>query len=142
MSQVFHSKKNHTQHCIHTKHVFSLLDIPKTEESFKRLSKHVESCTICTEELRKIQLKALGTKVFIPKAVMGRDLRQSFEREVGELFNVMNLNDRHLLRQNMKKGFRFVDSMGVDFLKSLTSPMMIKAYFFATALFIALKYYL
>ena len=73
---------------------------------------------------------------------MGRDLRQSFEREVGELFNVMNLNDRHLLRQNMKKGFRFVDSMGVDFLKSLTSPMMIKAYFFATALFIALKYYL
>lgn len=118
------------------------MDTPKKDEAYKRMTKHVESCPVCAEELKKFQLKTMAAQVFIPKVVMDRDLRQSFEREVSELFKVMNLNERELLKRNVKKGFRFIDSMGVDFLKNLASRTMIKTYIFALAIFICLKIFL
>lgn len=140
--QVRPIEKNGSGHCIHTKHVYSLLDTPKKEEAFKRLSKHLESCVACKEEFQKFQLKTTAAQIYIPKALMDHDLRESFEREVGELFKVMDLNDRVLLRKNVKNGFRFLDSMGVDFIKNLASKTMIKTYVLALIVFIGLKLFL
>ena len=77
------------------------------------MSKHLESCSICSNELAKFKLKVIEAQVYIPKTIMDKDLRQSFEREVVELFRVMNLNERQALKQNVKNSFRFIDRMGI-----------------------------
>lgn len=122
--------------------MYSLLDTPKKEEAYKKLSKHLEVCRACKEEFQKFQLKTMAAQVYIPKALMDHDLRQSFEREVGELFKVMNLDNRENLKKNVKKGFLFIDTMGVDFLKNLTSKTMLKTYLMAVFIFIFLKLFL
>jgi hypothetical protein len=134
--------KNFPKYCIHTKLIYTLLDTPKKEESYKRLNKHVENCPVCSEELKSFQMKTMAAQVFIPKMSMDRDLRQSFEREVGELFKVMNLNEREMLKRNVKKGFLLIDNLGVEFLKNLASRTMFKTYFFALIIFICLKLFL
>lgn len=131
-----------TRQCIHTKNIYSLLDMSAKEEAYKNLSKHIETCSVCAQELKKIQLKNTAAQVFIPKAVMDRDLRQSFEREVSELFKVMQLDEREVLKHNVKRGFKTLDQMGIDFLKMLSSKSMIKVYVVAAAMFFALKYFL
>ncbi|MGZ3786998.1 MAG: hypothetical protein ACXVLQ_00665 [Bacteriovorax sp.] len=127
------------RHCVHTKHIYSMLDMSKKDEAYKRLSRHIETCPVCARELQNFQHKSMAAQVFIPKISMDRDLRQSFEREVGELFKVMNLNEREQLKRNVKKGFRFIDALGVDFLKNLASKTMLKAYVLAVFIFIGLK---
>lgn len=142
MPQEFNFDKNLAKNCVHTKNIYSMLDMPTQDEAYKRLSKHVESCNVCSLEFKKFQSKTMAAQVFIPKVMMARDLRQSFEREVSELFKVMDLNERELLKKNVKKGFRFIDSMGVDFIKNLGSKTMIKAYVLAAFLFALLKFIL
>lgn len=130
---------NTTKKCIHTKQVYSLLDTPKKEEAYKKLSKHMEICRACSEEFQKFQVKTIASQVYIPKALMDHDLRQSFEREVGELFKVMNLNDREMLQKKVKNGFLFLDRMGIDFLKNIVSKSMLKTYLLAFVFFFCLK---
>ncbi len=142
MPQEYSFNKNFSRQCVHTKNIYSLLDMPKQEEAYKRLNKHIESCAVCADELKKFQSKTLAAQAFIPKVMMARDLRQSFDREVGELFKIMDLNERELLKKNVKKGFRFIDSMGAGFLKNLGSKAMIKAYVLAALMFLALKFIL
>lgn len=142
MNSSIQSNKDTLRQCIHTKHVYSLLDTPKKEEAYKKLSKHLEVCRACKEEFQKFQTKTMASQVFIPKALMDHDLRQSFEREVGELFKVMNLNNRENLKKSVKKGFLFIDTMGIDFLKNLASKTMLKTYLMAVFIFIFLKLFL
>lgn len=142
MSSSMQPNQEVPRQCIHTKHVYALMDTPKKEESFKKLSKHLETCRSCSEEFSKFQVKTLAARVYIPKALMDHDLRQSFEREVGELFKVMDLNNRELLKKSVKKGFLFVDSLGVDLLKNLASKTMMKTYLMAFFIFIFLKLFL
>lgn len=128
--------------CIHTKNIYSLLDMPAKDESYKNLSKHIESCPVCSQEFKTFQTKTTAAQIYIPKAIMDHDLRQSFDREVGELFKVMNLNEREALKRNVKKGFKTLDQMGIDFLKTLSSKPMIKIYAVAAVMFLALKHFL
>ena len=106
------------------------------------MSKHLESCSICSNELAKFKLKVIEAQVYIPKTIMDKDLRQSFEREVVELFRVMNLNERQALKQNVKNSFRFIDRMGIEFIKNLASKNMLKFYFLGMVLFFGLKHIL
>lgn len=142
MSLELRNEKKISKNCVHTKQVYSLIDIPKKEEVYKRLAKHLESCESCSFELEKFKLETTATKVFIPKIAMARDLKESFDREVGELFKVMEINEHEALKRNVKKGFKFFDNMGLDFFKNLKSKSMVKAYLFALVLFFSLKYFL
>lgn len=130
------------KHCIHTKNIYSLLDMPVKDEAYKNLSKHIETCSVCAQEFKKFQLKSSAAQVFIPKVIMDRELRQSFEREVSELFKVMRIDEREILKHNVKNGFKTIDQMGIAFLNTLRSKSMIKIYVIAIAMFFALKYFL
>lgn len=134
--------KNFAKVCIHTKHVYTLIDTPKREEAYIKMTQHLAICSICNDEFQKFQSKTMAAQVYIPKALMDRDLRQSFEREVSELFKLMNLNNREILKRKVKKGVHFIDSMGLDFLRNLVSKTMFKTYFFALVIFICLKLFL
>lgn len=133
---------SYVSNCIYTKQIYSLFDLPKKDESYKRITKHIENCAICNKEFQTFQLKSSAARNLIPKVSMDKDLRQSFEREVGELFKVMNLNEREILKKNVKRGFLFIDMLGVDFIRNLISKTMIKSYFFALVIFICLKMFL
>lgn len=134
--------RKNLNYCVHTKHVYSLLDMPANEEAYKKLKKHLELCASCSDEFHKFQLKTAAAQVYIPKVLMDHDLKQSFEREVGELFKVMDLDRRQNLKRKVKTGFRFVDTMGLDFIKNLVSKTMFKSYLLALAIFICLKFLL
>ena len=116
--------------------------MPKNDESYKLMNKHLENCTICNKEFQRFQLKTSAALVLIPKVLMDRDLRQSFEREVVELFKVMDLNERELLKKNVRKGFIFIDKMGIEFIRNLFSRTMVKTYFFALVIFICFRIFL
>jgi hypothetical protein len=134
--------KSFSNSCVHTKNIYSLLDLPKLDESYKNMSKHLETCSVCSNEFQMFQLKSTESLTHIPKVLMDRDLRQSFEREVVELFKVMDLNDRENLKKNVKKGFQVVDKMGIEFIQNLFSKTMFKTYFIAGTIFICLKLFL
>jgi hypothetical protein len=134
--------KSLMKNCIHTKNIYSLLDLPKKDETYKKMTKHLESCEVCDREFKLFQLKSAAAQVFIPKVIMDRDLKQSFEREVSELFKVMNLNNREILKNNVRSGFSILDNMGISFLQNLYSRTMVKSYFFAFAIFLVLKFLL
>jgi hypothetical protein len=114
----------------------------KNDESYGILKKHLESCSICNSEFQNFQLKNTQALILIPKVSMDRDLRHSFEREVVELFKAMDLNDRILLKRNVKQGFIFLDKMGIEFIHNLFSKSMLKTYVFALVVFIGLKIFL
>ncbi|MDO9182391.1 MAG: hypothetical protein Q7U04_08270 [Bacteriovorax sp.] len=140
--QEFNKSNFFSNNCIHTKQVYSLLDVSPKDELYKRMSKHIETCSTCQTAFKTFQLKSEASRVYIPKVLMDRDLRQSFEREVGELFKVMDLNEREILKRNVKKSFIFIDKMGIEFIQNLLSKTMLKTYFFALAIFICLKLFL
>ncbi len=127
--------------CIHTKNIYSLLDMSPKDEAYKNLSRHIENCPVCSKEFQKFQTKISAAQVYIPKAVMDRDLRQSFEREVSELFKVLQLNEREALKHKVKSKFKTIDQMGIEFLGTLASKQMIKIYVVAAAMYAALKYF-
>ena len=135
-------KKSFPKNCIQTKHIYSLYDMTKNDESYGILKKHLENCSICNNEFQNFQLKNTQALTLIPKVSMDRDLRQTFEREVVELFQAMDLNDRKLLKRKVKKGFIFLDKMGIEFIKNLFSKAMVKTYIFALVIFIGLKIFL
>lgn len=141
MSHDLRPEPTRARACIHTKNIYSLPDLSPKDEAYKNLSKHVENCPSCSQELKRFQMKSAAAQVYIPKVVMDRDLRQSFEREVSELFKVLQLDEREKLKANVKSKFKFLDQMGIDFLKTLSSKKMLKMYVVAGVLFLALKYY-
>lgn len=128
-----------SNYCVHTKQVYSLRDLNPKDELYKKINKHIETCKVCNKEFQLFQVKVAATQVFIPKATIDRDLRESFEREVGELFKVMNLNERERLKKSVKNSLVFADQMGLAFLQNLFSKSMLKAYLVAGTLFIILK---
>lgn len=140
--QILKDRHSSFKRCVHTKNIYSLLDLPKSDDSYKSLMKHVDSCLICSDELKKFKQKTLASQVFIPKISMDRELKQAFESEVGELFKAMNLNEKELLKQHVKNNVQYLDQLGVVFLKNLVSKSMLKAYIFALILFLSLKFFL
>lgn len=125
--------------CIHTKNVFSLIDLSPEEEAHRRITKHINSCKICENELRKFQLQSLESKIHIPKPQIDTETKAIFEREVSEVFKAFDLNEKILLRKKIKNNIKKIDLVGLGFIKNLGSKNMIKTYAFATVLFIVLK---
>ena len=125
--------------CIHTKNIFSLIDLSQEEELHKKMNKHVQGCSVCTKELQNFQLKNFEAKIHIPKPQIDTETKSIFEREVSDLFRAFDLNEKMLLRKKIKNNIKKIDMIGVGFIKNLTSKGMIKTYAFATVLFIVLK---
>lgn len=127
------------QKCIHTKNVFSLLDLPVLEENYKRIKKHVDGCNVCEAALREFELKTLEAKILIPKPQIDTETKEMFEREVGDLFRVFDLNEKERLKKRIKNKIKKIDTLGVSFLKNLASKQMLITYAFGAVLFVVLK---
>jgi hypothetical protein len=83
-----------------------------------------------------------AAKVFVPKIFLPKDLKETFNREVSELFKTAGFNDVENKKIKMKNALSFFDQLGENFIKILYSKNMLVAYVFAFAIFISLKYVL
>jgi hypothetical protein len=128
--------------CIHTKNIYSLIDLDKQDNMFHFLSNHEKKCDSCSGALMKYKADNFAAKVFVPKIFLPKDLKETFNREVSELFKTAGFNDVENKKIKMKNALSFFDQLGENFIKILYSKNMLVAYVFAFAIFISLKYVL
>lgn len=125
--------------CIHTKNVFSLLDLGVEDENFIKIKKHMDSCSVCENAFSDFEQKTFESKVYIPKPQIDLETKSVFENEVHELFKVFDLNEKARLRKKIKSNFKKLDMAGIDFIKNLSSKNMLKTYAFGAVLFVILR---
>lgn len=125
--------------CIHTKNIFSMLDMNQSEESYKKTKKHVDACITCMAELKKFELENIEIKIHIPKPQIDTETKGIFAREVSDLFRAFDLNEKELLRTKIKTKIKSIDSFGVSLIKNLASKKMITSYAFGAVLFVVLR---
>jgi len=86
-------------------------------ESYKHFKKHLDHCSICTDQFKLFLLKNEAMKVGIPKISMDRELKQTFNRELEEVFKVLKLSRGEQIKESVKNRFLFLDQMGLAFFK-------------------------
>jgi hypothetical protein len=133
------AKLNSELKCIHTKNIFSMLDLDQSEESYKNIKKHVEACEVCDRELKKFELENIEIKIHIPRPYIDTETKEIFTREVSEIFKALDLNEKALLRAKIKSKIKGIDTLGVSILKTIRSKKMIRTYAFGAALFFVLR---
>jgi len=131
--------RNISKNCIHTKNVYSLVDLNPLDENYIRIKKHTDNCAICTAELNTFKNQIIETKIYIPKPQIDLETRGIFEREVSELFKAFDLNEKNRLKKKIKNKIKRIDSIGEDFIKNLTSRKMLTTYTFGAVLFVVLR---
>lgn len=125
--------------CIHTKSIFSLIDLDFEDEAFVSISKHADKCEACTTALKNFELQNQQATFFIPKPQIDAETKAAFEREVSDVFRVFELNEKEQLRLKIKKKIKNIDTAGAEFLKNLGSKNMMKTYAFGLVLFVVLR---
>ncbi len=126
-------------YCIHTKNVFSLMDLHPEDKSYQKIKKHMDDCQVCEGAYKKFEFKNLEAKIHIPKPQIDSETKEIFENEIHELFKTLDLNEKALLRKKIKSNIKKIDVAGIEFIKNLASKGMIKTYVFGAALFVVLK---
>lgn len=127
------------QKCIHTRNVFPIIDLSPLDESYKKLKKHIDGCTVCEHQVRVFELKNAEIRIQVPKPQIDTDTKQVFEREVSDLFRVFDLNEKVRLQKRIKNKIKSIDTLGASFISNLASKQMLKTYAFGAVLFIVLK---
>lgn len=137
--QLVSASGNFQKTCIHTKSIFSLIDLDFEDEAFVNIKKHSDKCEACTEALKKFELQNQQASFFIPKPQIDADTKAVFEREVHEVFRTFELNEKEQIRLKIKKKIKHIDAAGAEFLKNLSSKNMMKTYAFGLVLFVVLR---
>jgi hypothetical protein len=125
--------------CVHTKNIFSLVDLAHHDDSYQRIRKHVDGCQVCDIHYKKFELENLAVKIHIPKPQIDSETKEVFAREISELFKTFDLNEKTLLRKKIKSNIKKIDSLGVGLVKNLFSKTMLASYAGGVVLFVVLK---
>ncbi len=126
--------------CVHTKNIFSLLDLSEEDSMYSFLSSHVKKCTECSKKLEKYVENNLAIKVFVPKPFMSQDLRQTFNSELSDVFKIAGLNQIENKKKLIKQRLLSFDSAGTAMVQGLTSKNMLMIYLFVSIVFFSLKF--
>ena len=138
-SLVLSASVNLEKTCIHTKSIFSLIDLDFEDEAFVNIKKHSDRCIACSNALSKFELQNQQAVFYIPKPQIDTETRNTFEREVHEVFLAFELNERVKLKLKIKKNFKKIDTATLEFIKNLSSKNMIKTYALGLLMFVVLR---
>ena len=138
-SLVLSTSVNLEKTCIHTKSIFSLIDLDFEDQAFVNIKKHSDRCVACSNALSKFEQQNQQAVFYIPKPQIDTETRNTFEREVHEVFLAFELNERVKLKLKLKKNFKKIDTAALEFIKNLSSKNMIKAYAFGLVMFVVLR---
>jgi hypothetical protein len=137
--EFFKRNKNRAQSCIHTKNIFSLVDLTPKDESYAFLNLHVKSCSVCKNEYAKFTEQVVASQVFIPRPTMDKDLKESFDREMHDLLISFKLNEKVIKRDRWVNVFTQTNYFATEFFKSLYSKSMLIGLVTALAIFFMLR---
>ncbi len=138
-SRVLSATVNLEKTCIHTKSIFSLIDLDFEDETFVNIKKHSDRCDACSNALNKFELQNQQAVFYIPKPQIDTETRNTFEREVQEVFRIFELNEKMKLKLKIKNNFKKIDTASIEFIKNLSSKNMIKTYALGVVLFFVLR---
>lgn len=91
--EFFRKKESTNSNCVHAKKVYQVLDLENEDAEKIRIMKHVEACTVCSLELKKLEGAKEAMHVFVPKPAIEIEMQESIEREMGELLNRLKFKD-------------------------------------------------
>jgi hypothetical protein len=128
-----------SNYCIHTKNIYSLADLNPIEEQYKFLNSHLKTCRICAEEYHHFQEKCFAAKTFIPKPMMDKELKETFDRELGDMLKSMQLNKKVLQKKRVSHFVQSINDYGEASFKILFSKSMILSFAVALVMFFVLK---
>ncbi len=117
------------------------MDLSSEDEQSIKLKKHKAECTICSNIYKSFENKCLESKIYIPKPQIDTDTKIIFNNEVHDLFKVLDLNEKALLKKKITNKIKMLDNVGASFLQNLGSKSMLKTYALGIALFVILKKY-
>lgn len=137
--QVLTANKNLEKTCIHTKSIFSLIDLDFEDDAFVNIKKHADKCIACSSALSKFELENQQASFFIPKPQIDTETKNVFHREVREIFKTLEINEKEKIRIKIKNNIKKIDTAGVEFIKNLSSKNMIKTYALGVVMFVVLK---
>lgn len=141
ISQITQIGSTTQANCIHTKNVFSMVDLSHHDDSFIRMKRHIDNCSVCEREYEKFTLENLAVKIHIPKPQIDTETKELFSREISELFKTFDLNHNAQMRKKITNKIKTIDTFGAGVLKGLTSKTMLASYAFGLVLFVVLKQY-
>ena len=122
-SQVLSAFVNLERTCIHTKSIFSLIDLDFEDDTFVNIKKHSDKCDACSNALRKFELQNQQAIFLIPKAHIDTETKNTFEREVAEVFRAFELNEKVQLKLKIKKNIKKIDTAAIDFIKNFKTSI-------------------
>ena len=93
-SQVLSAFVNLERTCIHTKSIFSLIDLDFEDDTFVNIKKHSDKCDACSNALRKFELQNQQAIFLIPKPQIDTETKNTFERQVADVFTAFELNEQ------------------------------------------------
>jgi hypothetical protein len=132
--------RQNKSHCIHTKNIYSLLDLGPQDLLYDFLNLHQKKCTECAEKLLLFKEQCLAMKVFVPKPYLPKDLRETFNGELSDLFKISGLNDSENEKKKIKESISLIDKFGEEFFKSLLSEKMMAIYAVTIIISLCMKY--
>ena len=131
--------KKSSSRCIHTKNVYSLIDISNKDDFYLKVDQHIKGCQTCKDEFEKYKQKQFAIKFLIPKPSIDSETREIFENEVAEMFKSFDLNEKVLHKKKIKNKILLIDSFGSGVIKHVTSTKFYVIYVLGIGLYFILK---
>jgi len=135
--EILKSKFSKKENCIHTRNITVLYDLAPNDDQYKIYSKHLTECSACKKAYQHFSEEMKAIQVFIPKAAMDSDFKQSFEREIHDLLVNLNL-DLPTKKRNLF--WSKLNYFGKEFLNSFKSKVMFWGLLAAAISYLLLKF--
>lgn len=135
-------KHNKFNKCIHTKNIFSLIDLDDEVERAQFFTKHLNECDQCKMSYHFFKEKMFAAKTFIPKPVMDKELKDTFDRELTELLKSLNINDSIVRKKMILNKLSTVNIYAEVFIKNAFSKTMFFSYGIAGMLYLLFRFHI
>jgi hypothetical protein len=134
-----HRNINLKSKCLHQKNIYSLIDLSPADPQYTFITNHLKSCSNCSKEKIKFELEVQAMQVFIPKPVMDKELKESFNRELHEMLINLGMNKFTNKKQAVTSVFNTANTTAELFIKNLFSKTVLISMGFGGIIFLILR---
>lgn len=133
-------KSKNFKNCIHTKNIFSLIDLDEDIERAQFLNQHLNECDQCKKSYKYFKEKMFAAATFIPKPHMDRELKDTFDRELSELLKSLNINDSVVRKKMILNKLNTANIYAETIVKLAFSKTMFVSYGVAGILYLLFRF--
>jgi len=135
--EILKSINTKKENCIHTRNITMLFDLNPKDDQYQIYQKHLTECNACKKTYNHFAEEMKAIQVFIPKAIMEKDIKESFEREIHEVLVSLDLD---IVSKQKNAWWIKFNAIGEQVLKSFWSKTMLWGFVLALVSYILLKF--